>query len=512
MGLVSGNRETITRLLCLLEGILYRMPESQLASLLEYLLQLGAAADSTVRCSAFQCIQKTLERPPPAFPINRNAELILALRAHPTPADISVFAYWLQALSEAHCCLSKMAPEKSIHLLPETLELFGKAFNTPSVELGHAVHLSLNKIMGDCIKNNSVAAHNCLEILEGSLNVQNTAIWKFVLQSMAVLFEESKNAVEGPILNKVLGMLATLRQKDDCICPGNIDVVFGSAIRNIGLSKILSIVELGIDVTAEELPTDFPRSWLLPLLIDNVHNERIQFFIDSFMPLLVALHERIKKLEPFAAKLYTTLETQMWQILPQLLNSASDFTEAFPKLAPLIGTALAHRLGLRLILLRALRSAIRFAEHNGHEAILKRFAKNYLPILFNIYTALPAETLETVEKQGITNYDDLAVRLSTLETIRGYICHTPDDVKKTFLDLALNKLRDDEVSLEKKQAIADLVIALVKGLSGDQFAQIFIVIEKWFTSNLSSFQKKAYRFVASWNQLKSYRFNFQDIK
>jgi ribosomal RNA-processing protein 12 len=496
--IANGNRETITRLLCLMEGILYRMPESTLASLLEILLQLGSASDSTVRCSAFQCIQRTLERPPSpsVFPINRNAELILALRAHQTPADISVFAYWLQALSEAHCCLSKMTPEKSVNLLPETLEIFGKAFNTPSVELGHAVHLSLNKLMAESIKGNSEAAQKCLEMLEKSLNVQNTSIWKFVLQSMAVLFDESKSAVEGPVLNKVLLTLASLREKDDCICPGNIDVVFGSAIKNIGLSKVLSIVEVGIDPSASKMPTDFPRSWMLPLLSDHVQNEKIQFFVDSIMPFLVALHDRILKLEPFVAKLYTTVETQYWQILPQLLNSAVDFSESFPILAPMIGSALAHRLDLRLVLLRSLRSSIRFAEKNGHEDIVKRFAKNYLPILFNIYTALPAETMEAVEKQGITNYDDLAVRLSTLETIRAYISHTPEDVKKTFIDLALNKLRDDDVLLEKKQAVADLVVALIRGLNADQFNQVFTVVEKWFTSNLSSFQKKAYRILS----------------
>uniref|UniRef100_A0A914Q386 Ribosomal RNA-processing protein 12-like conserved domain-containing protein n=1 Tax=Panagrolaimus davidi TaxID=227884 RepID=A0A914Q386_9BILA len=210
------------------------------------------------------------------------------------------------------------------------------------------------------------------------------------------------------------------------------------------------------------MPTDFPKSWLLPLLSEHVHNERIHYFVDTIMPFLVALHDRIPKLEPIVAKLYTTLETQYWQILPQLLNSPIDFTESFPTLAPMIGSALAHRLDLRLVLLRSLRSAIRFAEKNNVANVLQRFAKNYLPILFNIYTALPAETIEAVEKQGITNYDDMAVRLSTLETIRAYISHTPDDVKKTFLDLALNKLRDDDVSLEKKQAIADLVIALIK--------------------------------------------------
>uniref|UniRef100_A0A914Z5N7 Ribosomal RNA-processing protein 12-like conserved domain-containing protein n=1 Tax=Panagrolaimus superbus TaxID=310955 RepID=A0A914Z5N7_9BILA len=496
--IANGNRETITRLLCLLEGILYRMPETNLASLLEILLQLGAASDSTVRCSAFQCIQRTLERPPSpsAFPINRNAELILALRAHQTPADISVFAYWLQALSEAHCCLSKMTPDKSINLLPETLDIFGKAFNTPSSELGHAVHLSLNKLMAECIKTNPQAAKKCLEVLEKSLNVQNTSIWKFVLQSMAVLFDECKNSVEGPLLNKVLLTLAALREKDDCICPGNIDVVFGSAIRNIGLSKIISIVDLNVDLSASQMPTDFPRSWMLPLLSEHVQNERICYYVESIMPFLVALHDRIPKLEPFVAKLYTTLETQYWQILPQLLNSPVDFTEYFPTLAPMIGSALTHRLDLRLVLLRSLRSAIRFAEKNNVADILKRFAKNYFPILFNIYTALPAETIEAVEKQGITNYDDMAVRLSTLETIRAYILHTPDDVKKTFLDLALNKLRDDDVSLEKKQAIADLIIALIKGLNGDQFIQVFTVVEKWFTSNLSSFQKKAYRILS----------------
>uniref|UniRef100_A0A7E4VCP7 NUC173 domain-containing protein n=1 Tax=Panagrellus redivivus TaxID=6233 RepID=A0A7E4VCP7_PANRE len=493
----GGNRDTITRTLCLLEGILYRVAEPTLASMLEILLHLGASADSMVRCSAFQCMQRTLERPPleESFPVSRNAELILALRSHTTPADISVFAYWLQALSEAHVCLARSTPEKSINLLPDTLDLFGKAFNTPSNELGHAVYVSLNRLITECIKENPVGATKCLTILESSLNVQNTNLWKYVLQCMTILFNESKKAVDSPIFEKVLNTLANLREKDDCFCKSEIDAVIASAIRNVGLSRVVGIIELGIDPSAPVMPDDFKRSWMLPLLANNVRDESINYFVNSVIPVLVKLHERLDKLPPVTSKLYAVIELQIWGILPNLLTTPTDFVDQFVTLAPMIGSALTQRLDLRLVLLKSLRSALRYAEKEGQIEVMKRFAKNYLPILFNIYTATPTDTAEIVSKQGLTNYDDRAVRLSCLETVRAYVTQSPEDVRSIYVNVALGKLRDDEQSLEKKQAIADLVIALVRGLDATQCAEVFTAVEKWFTSNLASFQKKAYRIL-----------------
>jgi len=496
----NGNKDTITRLLCLLEGILHRMPDTTLASLLEYLLQLGSSGDTTVRCSAYQCIQRTLEKPPSvdSLPINRNAELIIALRSQQIPTDVSVFAYWLQALTEAHCCLSLKTPEKSVNLLPDTLELFGKAFQVPNADLGYAVHLSLNRLMSDCIKDNSQASQKCLDVLERSFNVQNTDVWKHIFSSMSTMIEHAGKAIDSNVFIKVLQTLAAMREKDDCICPKDIDNVIASAIKHVGMAKVMGIIELGLNPTAPELPTDFTRSWMLPLLIHNVRNENISFFTSTVIPVLVSLHERLPKLTEMNAKLYHALELQIWEILPHLLESPADFPDSFPILAPMIGSALAQRLDLRIVLLKALRCALRFAERHGYTEVVKKYAKNYLPILFNIYTVSPAETMDIVKSQSVRNYDDRAVRLSTLETVRSYIVNTPDEVRNNFTATALTKLTSDDakMTMEKKQAITDLVIALVRGMDAEQFAEVFSVIQDWFTSGLGSFQKKAYRVLS----------------
>lgn len=53
---------------------------------------------------------------------------------------------------------------------------------------------------------------------------------------------------------------------------------------------------------------------------------------------------------------------QIWELLPQFLNSAAEFEKYFPELAPVLGSALSERADLRMVVLSSIRSAVRFAQ------------------------------------------------------------------------------------------------------------------------------------------------------
>ncbi len=91
---------------------------------------------------------------------------------------------------------------------------------------------------------------------------------------------------------------------------------------------------------------------------------------------------------------------QVWGLLPSLCTRATDTITAFKGVARVIASALMERPDLRTTILPALQTLIGTADEAGRAAVAV-FAKNYLPILFNIYTSSESEVktvcLATIE-------------------------------------------------------------------------------------------------------------------
>jgi ribosomal RNA-processing protein 12 len=98
---------------------------------------------------------------------------------------------------------------------------------------------------------------------------------------MAVVFDVAGSACS--FLSKYLLPLAERRGAENFHFVNELDYVIGKAIRKMGPRVVLSYVDL--QITGEETSFDFQRSWLLPVLRDNVQNTELAFFIDYFYPL-----------------------------------------------------------------------------------------------------------------------------------------------------------------------------------------------------------------------------------
>uniref|UniRef100_A0A914E8V8 Ribosomal RNA-processing protein 12-like conserved domain-containing protein n=1 Tax=Acrobeloides nanus TaxID=290746 RepID=A0A914E8V8_9BILA len=318
----------------------------------------------------------------------------------------------------------------------------------------------------------------------------NTKEWPFILTSLSKIFEESGSEVPGDVFEKIMRTLAVIRERDDLFCREEIDQVFSTAIRHIGLVDVLTHVPLDIDPDLPVLPLNFRRAWLLPLA-QNMKNAPLSLFIKYFLPLAIKLHRRLATLEPLRRKLYSSIERKIWELLPRFLRSPSDFEESLPTLAPVIGSALMERPDLRITLLASIRSAISFAEEEPdlsveRKQMLGQYSKNYLPILFNIYSA--------DDQSNKNGYDDKAVKLSTLETIRRYVHVTPSGLLQDYADSAINKLTDDQLDAAKKGRISDIICVLIPGLNAMLFKKILQTINPWFVD--TKWQKKAYRILS----------------
>ena len=87
------------------------------------------------------------------------------------------------------------------------------------------------------------------------------------------------------------------------------------------------------------------------------------------------------------SKTFEVLSYQMWSLLPGFCTYPTDLGESFKNLARILGTQLTTRKEIRLYILTGLRHLIMSSlEVVEDKAEMTRFSKNFLPILFNLYT------------------------------------------------------------------------------------------------------------------------------
>ncbi|VDM97096.1 unnamed protein product [Thelazia callipaeda] len=191
-----------------------------------------------------------------------------------------------------------------------------------------------------------------------------------------------------------------------------------------------------------------------------------------------------------------TFQKQLWDLLPNLLSSPTDFISQFPVLAKILLKVLVEERDLQLIVLSSIRSALRFAllpdAPAARKDMMSEFAYSFMRILFNLYGVADA-TKEDVE--GITETSIGVLQCSALETIRMYVKLTPSVVIDNFINLAVKSIQLEDVALTRKIRILDLMAALVKKANTSGLNSMFSVIHPWFLTNETALQKKAFRIM-----------------
>lgn len=155
-----------------------------------------------------------------------------------------------------------------------------------------------------------------------------------------------------------------------------------------------------------------------------------------------------------------------------------------------------ERVDLRLTILSAIRGALNFASSNSQSSqqIMARYAKNFLPIFFSIYTNVEEST--DTQLNGGYHFlveNEHSIKLALLETIRLYLSFTPKDLLSTYVKIAIERVQNNENLLEKKVLIMDILIAMARDVDLEALNQINKVLSTWLLSEHYQIQKKAYR-------------------
>ncbi|XP_035739840.1 RRP12-like protein isoform X2 [Vespa mandarinia] len=491
-----GGITNILHTLTLLKDIIHHLPKSYVKTICEGLLSIMGLKNVLITSCCLQTLHGLfVSRPSEVIlPSQRNAQIITALYDYQPPAnDAQPTLAWLTVMQEAHCNLIQNSMDMCAAIVPRMLEKCIELWLSDKQEVISGTSHTIKILLQDCIgplceneekvKRYKVIMDQIIDMMYKTTKYQyldRNIPFDNILHLIALLFQITKK-IKSPQLLEILKTLAELRESYNFACNAGVEYAIGAAIKALGPRVVLQTLPLQIGKDAINLE----RSWLLPLLKDCITHGSLSFFTDMLLPLAVICN--IKSKEPIGGKTYEFLLTQVWAILPSLCNDADDVKDNFKNIAKLLGTIINGVKDLRLSVMAALRKLITKAtEVNNSEDILElaRFAKNYLPLLFALYTTKPTGT------------DEEGHRLATFDTIKIYLTITDKILVNELFDKSLSKLNDVEADDFFKESVYDLIRLLIEYTDIDRLKKFYDMCLPYIEDKTKrKEQKKAYRFI-----------------
>lgn len=498
----GGSKEatTLLHMLTLLKDLLPCFPEGLVKSCSETLLRVMTLNHVLVSACAMQAFHSLFHaKPSPGtLPAELNAQIIKALYDYvPSENDLQPLLAWLKVMEKAHINLVRLHQNLGLGHLPR---FFGTAMTcllSPHSQVVTVAAQCLQEILRECVAPHmadigSVTSSasgpaqyiaKMFRAVEEGLTYKFHAAWSSVLQLLCVFFEACGRQAHS-VMRKCLQSLCDLRLSPHFPHTAALDHAVGAAVATMGPQVVLEAVPLEIDGSEETL--DFPRSWLLPVIRDHVRETRLGFFTTYFLPLATTLKNKALDLaqagSTVESKIYDTLQWQIWTLLPGFCTRPTDVATSFKGLARTLGTAISERPDLRVTVCQALRTLItKGCEAEADRAEVSRFAKNFLPILFNLYG------------QPVAAGDTPAPRRAVLETIKTYLTITEAQLVNGFLEKASEKVLDPASSDFTRLSVLDLVVALAPHADEAAISKLYSTIRPYLESKSHGIQKKAYR-------------------
>lgn len=498
----TGDASDTLHALGLLRRILAVLPKSSIKSACETLLRLMTLSNVMVTAGCMQALHSLFTAAPSAanLPTDLNAQIISALYDfQPSENDVQPTIAWLTVMEAAHVNLAKLDGKLCVSHLPRIFSAGMVCHLSVKPEITQAATKALKSLIVHCISplgdqlgaviqaasdKSPSSIHKVLRALESGLGYQFHASWGLILQLFSALY--TALGKQAPALfKKSLAAIADLRDSVRFSYKAEVDHAIGCAVKTMGPRHVLSAVPLQITGQSDDL--DFPRSWLLPVLRDHITETELGFFISYFLPLAAKLRQRSLELSDqqnlVASRTYEALQLQIWSLLPGFCTRPTDLATSFKGIAKVLGTAISERDDLRMEVMASLRRLVNQSLNNeASRAELSRFAKNFLPILFNLMTTDPVK-------------DKDPSKLAVFETIKCYFQITDKQLIATYCKKCQERLKEEGITAHKRSALYDLLIAMIPYLEKSQLQTLFNTALEHLQDMDKTLQKKSYRML-----------------
>ncbi|PVD30877.1 hypothetical protein C0Q70_10152 [Pomacea canaliculata] len=500
----GGANEALDTLhiLGLLRDIMSTFPQNSIKSTCETVLRVMTVSNVLVTAAGLAVLHGLFSAQPQksSLPAQLNAQIITALYDYqPSENDSQKMPAWLAVMEQAHINLVRLDGNLCISHLPKLFSVGMTCLLSERREVAQAAAKTMELLLQECVgkESENLAAltkttvdfsqtplGKIVRALESGLSYQFHSSWDLVLHLLGVGLE-MLGKICPSLLKKCLRSMAELRETVNFAFSSQLDAAIGKAVKSIGPCLVLESIPLKF--TGNEDNLDLARSWLLPIIRDNVCETELSFFTSHFLPLAARFRQKsiecTDQKKTAAAKTYESLQLQIWSMLKGFCTRPTDLSRSFKDIAKVLGTALNERPDLRMDIMAALRTLITHSKSN--EADLEavgKFSKNFVPILFNLYTSNPDNPKDPQ-------------RLAVLETTKVFFTVSDFQLVISYLDKCLSKIGEENVESFRKIALLDLAIAMVPYADHAHLKQLLDVAISNVEATDRSLQKKAYRIM-----------------
>ncbi|XP_022336615.2 RRP12-like protein isoform X1 [Crassostrea virginica] len=496
----SGESSDTLHILTLLKDIMGTFSLNSVKAVCETILRVMTLSNVMVTSSGMKALYGLFSGSPKPTSLNAelNAQIVTALYDYqPSDNDVQPMKAWLAVMEVAHKNLARLEEKLCLSHQPRIFSVCMTCLLSEKMEVACSATKTMKELLKVCLapavegisvllstapSGANTPLHKIIKALETGLGYQFHAAWGLVLQVFAVVFEVSGKECPHLFKKSVLS-IANLRDSPRFPYKAELDHAMGAAVRYLGPRHVLEAVPLNI--TGDDDDYNFPRSWLIPVIRDNVGNTELGFYTTYFLPLAAKLKKRSLEAEStgnqVVSKSYEALQRQIWSLLPGFCNNPIDLTQSFKGICKILGSAISERGDLRVEVMSGLRKLInKSKEQEECRREVARFAKNFLPILFNLFTTEPENAKDTT-------------RLAVLETTKTYLQIADTALVNTYCDTCKEKFHEEGVSPFKRQALLDLLLVMLPVVDQTRVGEIFQLITPFLSDVDKTLQKKCYR-------------------
>ncbi|XP_075158703.1 RRP12-like protein [Haematobia irritans] len=454
---LAQQQTTVLHTLSLLKETISGFKSDDIRNVCEHLLSIMTASNVLIRTNCLQTLHSLFSSRTTNLNGLMCAKLLAAIHEYrPDRSDFRQTLAWITVLKEGHVHLAKLDLSLCINALPRFVEILcSDLWLSDRTDIIVGVANALKELMYECVKpacENDQTANvyrvsigKTLASVHKVLSAPFGDVAKYVILTFSIIFE-----VCGEFFGKELApSLLELAKRYDTQSSLRIQIEHSiiAAIKAMGPELVLKSIPL----TNAKGDVILEKSWLLPLLREGATGATFKFFKEVILVLAldcnVKWHKFAEEKDVPMAHTYELLCCQLWGLFPGFCRAPKD-PENFRLIAPTLGNALDNNPEFRAPIFDGLIELIQNEEQTVIHEALAKYAKNFLPRFFNIYTQKPNGTYE----------QDL--RKKSLEVIKLYLTKTPGDMLKELYETAYKQLQATAVGTFEYDSIFDITAAL----------------------------------------------------
>uniref|UniRef100_A0A182NDX0 Uncharacterized protein n=1 Tax=Anopheles dirus TaxID=7168 RepID=A0A182NDX0_9DIPT len=482
---IANNQTVILHTLGLLHNALPGFNKDDIKQVAESLLSIMTATNVLIRTNCFQTFHSLFTSKSENLTPVLAGKLLSALYDYrPERSDSRQIIAWLTVLNEGHLFLAKYDLVLCSAALPKFVQVCVQDFwSSEKLDVVSAASNALKDILYECVQPCCVDAEEVEKhraaldkVLKYIIDVLCTAPFghasKQVLIILAIAFDTT-----GHYFGETLApALATLGQRYDPQSSNRIQIEH-AVLEAVGAMDTELVLKC-IPLAGPDGKIDLDRTWLLPLLREGLQNSSFELFNSVILKLAYQcymLWQKFKETDnKHQAHIFELLCCQLWGLFPGFCRKPKDVAN-FRLIAKTLGTVLNENPDLRAPILDGLQELIKHLELASDREEIGRYAKNFLPRLFNIYTTKPNGSNEN------------EIRQSAFETIQAYLSVTPKPVLDEMFNVALQQLQEKAPGTFLYDTLFDIVEQLALYQSKEKLNEIY---QKYITVILRQDKKQ----------------------